>query len=285
MWVWYAFGSALFAGITAVLAKAGLQKTDSSVVTALRTIVVLIFACLMVYITGSQDTIYQIGTKTLVFLILSGTATGASWLCYFRAMQLGNVNQVAPVDKSSTVLTMIFAVLLLQEPLTKVKAVSMILIMAGTLLMIVKQKGVKQSSGHQWLFYAVLSAVFAALTSILAKVGINGVESNLGTAIRTAVVLIMSWLVVFATGKQKQIADVSLRSFAFIVLSGIATGASWLCYYRALQEGPASVVVPVDKLSIVVTVLFSAVFLDEHLKPRAFFGLILLVAGTLILVL
>lgn len=285
MWVWYAFGSALFAGITAVLAKAGLQKTDSSVVTALRTIVVLIFACLMVYITGSQDTIYQIGTKTLVFLILSGIATGASWLCYFRAMQLGNVNQVAPIDKSSTVLTMLFAVVLLHEPLTKIKVVSMILITAGTLLMIAKQKGVKQSGGYQWLFYAVLSAVFAALTSILAKVGINGVESNLGTAIRTAVVLIMSWLVVFAAGKQKQTADVSLRSFAFIVLSGIATGASWLCYYRALQEGPASVVVPVDKLSIVVTVLFSAVFLDEHLKPRAFFGLVLLVAGTLILVL
>lgn len=284
MWIWYAFGSALFAGITSVLAKAGLQKTDSSVATALRTVVVLGFACLMVYITGSQDTIYEISTKTLVFLVLSGIATGASWLCYFRAVQLGNVSQVAPIDKSSTVLSMVLAVLLLHETLDKEKILSMALILAGTLLMAMKQKGVKQPGSSQWLVFAVLSAVFAALTSVLAKVGISGVESNLGTAIRTAVVLVMSWLVVFVTKKQKQLADVDLRSFFFIVLSGIATGASWLCYYHALQEGPASVVVPVDKLSIVITVVFSAVFLDEHMKPRAFLGLVLLVAGTLILV-
>lgn len=284
MWIWYAFGSALFAGITSVLAKVGLQKTDSSVATALRTVVVLIFACLMVYITGSQDTIYEISTKTLVFLVLSGTATGASWLCYFRAVQLGNVSQAAAVDKLSTVLSMILAVVLLHETLDQRKMLSMALISAGTLMMAVKQKGGRQPGSSQWLFYAVLSAVFAALTSVLAKVGISGVESNFGTAVRTAVVLVMSWLVVFVTKKQKQLADVNLRSFFFLVLSGTATGASWLCFYRALQEGPASVVVPVDKLSIVITVLFSAVFLDEQIKPRAFFGLVLLTAGTLLLV-
>ena len=281
MWITFAFGSALFAGITAILAKTGVKNVDSTVATALRTIVVLIFAWGMVFLVGSQAGIYHLTRRTLLFLILSGAATGASWLCYYRALQLGNVNQVAPIDKSSTVLTMILAILILHESVTWLKIVAMVLILVGTMLMITRQKGGVKQSRIGWLFFAVLSAVFAALTSILGKIGIEGVESNLGTAIRTSVVLVMAWMMVLLTGKAPQVGKVSLRSAAFLALSGIATGASWLCYYRALQLGPASVVVPIDKLSILVTILFSRIVLKEKLSGQALAGLILIIAGTL----
>lgn len=283
MWLAYALGSAFFAGITAILAKVGIKRTDSSLATAIRTIVVLIFSWMMVWIVGSQHTIDNISRRTLIYLILSGIATGASWLCYFKALQLGDVNKVTPIDKSSTVLTMILALIFLGEALTVNKMIAMTAIAVGTIMMITKKASSGRAKSHAWLIYALLSALFASLTSILAKIGIAGVESNLGTAIRTGVVLVMAWIVVFATKKQKQLRSITFHDGMFIILSGIATGASWLCYYRALQMGQASVVVPIDKLSIVVTVFFSSVFLNERLTPKAFFGLALIVGGTLLL--
>lgn len=282
MWILLAFASALFAGVTSILAKCGIRKTDSNVATAIRTIVVLLFAWTMVFIVGSQKTISQISPKSLLFLILSGLATGASWLCYFRALQLGDVNKVVPIDKSSTVLTILLALIFLGEGITWLKGAAVVLIAVGTFLMIQK----KESGGERskaWFIYAVLSAVFASLTSILAKVGIEGVESNLATAIRTGVVLLMSWVVVFVTKKQGTVREIPKKELGFICLSGLATGASWLCYYKALQDGLASVVVPIDKLSILVTIAFSYFVFKEKLSKKAFLGLALIVAGTLLM--
>ncbi len=282
MWLVYAAGSALFAGLTSILAKIGIRKTDSTVATALRTVVILFFSWGIVFLIGSQSQISSIDGRTLLFLVLSGLATGASWLCYFRALQLGEINKVVPVDKSSTVLTIILALIFLGEGISLPKACAVLAIAAGIFLMIEK-KDVKEPAGGEkssWLLYAVGSAVFASLTSILGKIGIAGVESNLGTAIRTTVVLVMAWMMVFVTGKQKEIRGISRKELLFIGLSGIATGASWMCYYRALQDGPASVVAPVDKLSVLVTVAFSYVVFGEKLSRRAGIGLALLTAGT-----
>lgn len=285
MWILFAFGSALFAGITSVLAKCGIQKTDSTVATAIRTIVVLVFSWMMVFIVGSQTQILQINGKAWLFLILSGLATGASWLCYFKALQTGDINKVVPVDKSSVILTILLAFLFLGETVSISKMAGMIFIGAGTFLMIEKKETISEQkkNGSKWFFYAVGSAVFASLTSILGKVGITRVESNLGTAIRTGVVLVMAWGMVYVTGKQHQIKEVSKRELIFIILSGIATGASWLCYYRALQDGPASVVVPIDKLSILVTIVFSYLVFGEKLSKKSFFGLAAIVVGTFIM--
>lgn len=286
MWMIYAVGSAFFAGITAILAKCGIKKTDSDVATAIRTVVVLLFSWVMVLITGSAAGITQIDGKTMLFLVLSGLATGASWLCYFRALQLGDVNKVVPIDKSSTVLTILLALIFLGEGLSAAKAVAVVLIGAGTLLMIAKKQPDSQKKEYKnsWLIYAVLSAVFASLTAILGKIGIEGLDSNLGTAIRTTVVLVMAWMMVGVTGKYHQIGKTEKSELRFILLSGLATGASWLCYYRALQEGPASVVVPIDKLSILVTIAFSWLVFHEKLSKKAACGLICIVAGTLLLV-
>ena len=283
MWILFAFASALFAGVTSILAKCGIKQTDSTVATAVRTIVVLIFSWLMVLIVHSQDQLQSLDGRTLGFLALSGLSTGASWLCYFKALQLGDVNKVVPVDKSSTVLTILLAALLLHEPVTPLKGVGVVLIGVGTFLMIERKQSSAAVSGGRWLPYAVGSAVFASLTAILGKIGISGVESNLGTAIRTGVVLVMSWMMVFVTGKQHEVRAISRRELGFICLSGLATGASWLCYYRALQDGLASVVVPVDKLSILVTVLFSRVVFHEKLTRKSGLGLAGIVAGTLLL--
>ena len=284
MWIVFAFGSALFAGLTAALAKCGIKKTDSDVATAVRTVIVLIFSWLMVWIVGSASTITEIGTRSWIFLVLSGMATGASWLCYFRALGLGDVNKVVPIDKSSTVLTILLALIFLGEQITWIKAVAVVLIGVGTFLMIDKKKNSEEKVARRgWLIYAVLSAVFASLTSILGKVGIDGVESNLGTAIRTAVVLAMSWLIVFIKGKQHAVRSIPRGELCFICLSGISTGGSWLCYYKALRDGLASVVVPIDKLSILVSVAFSAVVFHERLRKKAALGLLLIVAGTLLM--
>ena len=282
MWILFAFGSAFFAGITAILAKCGIRKTDSTVATSVRTIVVLLFSWLMVFVVGSQDQLGSIDPNTWLFLILSGLATGASWLCYFRALQLGDINKVVPVDKSSVILTMLLAFLFLQEPITPFGGVGVVLIAAGTFLMIEK-KDVKQKEDQKksWFLYAAGSAIFASLTSILGKIGISGVESNLGTAIRTAVVLLMAWVMVFVAGKAGEVRKIPKNEFGFICLSGIATGASWLCYYRALQDGLASIVVPIDKLSILVTVAFSYFVFHERLSKKSAIGLVLIVAGTL----
>lgn len=281
MWILFAFGSAFFAGITAILAKCGIRKTDSTVATAVRTIVVLLFSWLMVFVVGSQDQLGSIDPNTWLFLILSGLATGASWLCYFRALQLGDINKVVPVDKSSVILTMLLAFLFLQEPITPFGGVGVVLIAAGTFLMIEK-KDVEQKEDQKksWFLYAAGSAIFASLTSILGKIGISGVESNLGTAIRTAVVLLMAWVMVFVAGKAGEVRKIPKNELGFICLSGIATGASWLCYYRALQDGPASIVAPVDKLSVLVTVAFSYFVFGEKLGRKAAVGLVLLTAGT-----
>lgn len=282
MWILFAFGSAFFAGITAILAKCGIRKTDSTVATAVRTIVVLLFSWLMVFVVGSQDQLGSIDPNTWLFLILSGLATGASWLCYFRALQLGDINKVVPVDKSSVILTMLLAFLFLQEPITPFGGVGVVLIAAGTFLMIEK-KDVEQKEDQKksWFLYAAGSAIFASLTSILGKIGISGVESNLGTAIRTAVVLLMAWVMVFVAGKAGEVRKIPKNELGFICLSGIATGASWLCYYRALQDGLASIVVPIDKLSILVTLAFSYFVFHERLSKKSAIGLVLIVAGTL----
>ncbi len=282
MWVIYALGSALFAGGMSILAKIGIKKIDSNLATALRTVVVAVFAWLMVFIVGSQNSISNIDQKSIIFLILSGLATGGSWLFYFRALQIGDVNKVVPVDKSSTLLTMLLSFLLFNEGLTWLKAAAMIIIGVGTYLMIErKDTGADNKKGYKWLIFAFLAAVFASLTAILGKVGIVGVESNLGTAIRTMVVLVVAWLIVLAQGKQREIKNINRRSWIFIGLSGIATGFSWLCFYRALQEGPVSVVIPIDKLSILVTVAFSYFFLREKLNKKPLVGLVMVVAGTL----
>lgn len=286
MWILFAFGSAFFAGVTAILAKCGIRQTDSHVATAVRTVVVLLFSWIMVFLVGSQGDIPAVDAKTWAFLVLSGLATGASWLCYFRALQLGDINKVVPIDKSSTVLTMVLAFLFLQEGLTWLKAASMAAIAAGTYLMIQKKATEQEKTGRRaWLLYALLSAVFASLTAILGKVGIEGVESNLGTAIRTGVVLVMAWVVVFVTGKGQEVRRIPRREMGFLCLSGLATGASWLCYYKALHDGPASVVVPIDKLSILVTIAFSYFVFHERLTRRGAAGLCLIVAGTLAMLL
>lgn len=284
MWILYAFGSAFFAGVTSILAKCGIRKTDSTVATAIRTFVVLIFSWLMVFIAGSQDQIGFIEERDLLFLILSGLATGASWLCYFKALQIGDINKVVPIDKSSTVLTIILAFIFLHEGVSLPKAIGVVLIAAGTFLMIEKKNGGSGSAkGKGWLVYALGSAVFAALTSILGKIGISGVESNLGTAIRTFVVLIMAWVMVFATGKLRSVRNTPKKELGFICLSGLATGASWLCYYKALQDGFASIVVPIDKLSILITIAFSYFVFHEQLSKKSAAGLIFIVLGTLIM--
>lgn len=285
MWVLLAMGSAFFAGITAILAKCGIRKTDSTVATAVRTIVVLAMSFLMVLLVGSIPTIGTISWKSWLFLILSGLSTGASWLCYFRALQLGDVNKVVPIDKSSTILKMLLAMLFLGESITWLKVLCMAAIAVGTYLMIDRKQSVPKKTSKAWVIYAVLSAIFAAATSILGKVGIHDVESNLGTMLRTAVVLGMAWMMVFVTGKRKMVFQTTKKELVFIGLSGLATGASWLCYYKALQMGPASVVVPIDKLSILVTIAFSYFVLREKLSWKSLGGLALIVSGTLALLL
>jgi len=282
MWVLYALASAFFAGVMSILAKIGIKNVDSNLAAALRTVVVVMFAWFMVFVVGFHVSITSINTKSLVFLILSGLVTGGSWLCYFKALQIGDVNKVVPVDKSSTVLTMLLSMIFLGEGITLLKICAMALIGVGTYLMIERKNPVSNdAAGHKWLIYAVLSAVFASLTAVLGKVGIAGVESNLGTAIRTLVVLLMAWGIVFLQGKQNGIRCIDLPSWIFIGLSGLATGLSWLFYYRALQRGPASVVVPIDKLSILVTVVFGYFILNEKLKKKPTVGLIFIIAGTL----
>ena len=282
MWLIMAVLSALFAGLTTILAKCGIKNTDSDIATAVRTIVVLVFSWIMVFVVGSFGTITAIESKSLLFLVLSGLATGLSWICYFKALSMADVNKVVPIDKSSTILTVLLAIILFGETHNlAVKLVGTVMIAVGVFMMIEKKDVAPQENQKGWMIYAVLSAVFAAATSILAKVGITGVESNLGTAIRTGVVLILAWAIVFGKGKHKNIKSISKNELIFICLSGIATGASWLCYYYAIQNGVVSVVVPIDKMSILITVAFSYIFLKEKLKTRSAIGLVLMSMGTL----
>lgn len=285
LWIIAAILSAAFAGLTSILAKCGIKKTDSDLATALRTIVVLVFSCLMVFVVGSQSTLAHINPTSLLFLVLSGLATGASWLCYFKALSIGDINKVVPIDKSSTILTVLLAIICFGETTNLlIKLLATLILAVGIFLMVEKKNSVEKREGNAYVIYAVLAAVFAALTSILAKVGISGVESNLGTAIRTAVVLVMAWGIVFARGKHKGLSLIDRKELVFISLSGVATGASWLCYYYAIQHGLVSVVVPIDKLSILITVAFSYFVFKEKLSPKAFLGLALMVVSTLLMV-
>ena len=280
-WIIAAILSAVFAGLTSILAKCGIRKTDSDLATALRTIVVLLFSWIMVFIVGSHGTIGNISDKSLLFLILSGLATGASWICYFKALSLGDINKVVPIDKSSTVLTVLLAIICFGETSNLVmKLIATVILAVGILLMVEKKKSEANVKSKSYIVYAVLSAVFAALTSILAKVGISGVESNLGTTIRTVVVLAMAWIIVFLKKEHKELKNLDKKELLFISLSGLATGASWLCYYYAVQTGVLSVVVPIDKMSILLTVLFSTVFLKEKLSKKAIIGLAFMCIGT-----
>ncbi len=283
MWVLFAFLSAIFAGMTSILAKCGIKKTDSNVATFIRTLVVLPLSLLMALIVNPNFSLGAVSSKTLVFLVLSGLSTGASWLCYFRALSKGDINKVVPIDKSSTVLTIILAVIFLGERVTVYKTLGVVFIAIGTLLMIEKKDTEKKSEGEGWLIYALLSAFFASLTTILGKIGIEGVESNLGTAIRTAVVIVMSFIMVAFTGKTGEIKKIDKKELGFILLSGLSTGASWLCYYKALQDGEAGIVVPIDKLSILVTIAFSYIVFKERLNKKAMLGLVMIVFGTLVL--
>jgi len=286
-WIIFAFASALFAGATSILAKIGLKGVDPDLATALRIFVVLGFAWAAVFIVGSQNSIGEISTHTMTFLILSGLATGASWMCYFRAVQIGQVSKVSPVDKSSTVLAMILAFIFLGEGFTAWTAVGMCLMIVGTFLMIQRTAASEElpATRRSWFIFACLAAFFAALTSILGKIGIEGVESNLGTAIRTFVVLLMAWLIVIMRKKHRDVKKIRRKNWNFILMSGAATGLSWLCFYSALQNGPASIVVPIDKLSIVVTVVFAFLILKEKISKRAALGLMILTIGTLALLL
>ena len=282
LWLIMAVLSAVFAGVTSILAKCGIKKTDSDVAAALRTIVVLLFSWVMVFIVGSAETIRMISAKSMIFLILSGIATGSSWICYFKALSMGDVKKVVPIDKSSTILTVLLAIICFGEnEHLAVKLICTAILAVGIYLMIDNKEDVGKQENPKWMIYAVLSAIFAALTSILAKIGIDGVESNLGTAIRTGVVLLLAWGIVFARGKDKQLKSLEGKELVFIALSGLATGASWLCYYYAIQNGVVSVVVPIDKLSIVVTIIFSYIVFKERLSKKAIVGLLLMVVATI----
>lgn len=323
MWIVFACLSAVFAGLTAILCKCGIKKTDSDVATALRTIVVLIFAWIMTFVVGSYKDIVTVSAESLLFLILSGLATGASWICYFKALSMADINKVVPIDKSSTVITVLFAIIIFHEtnnlwiklagtaligvgvmltvekkdiksaPATVTAAVTADngIIPTETVLPDVTDKGnlqpapanVKTKRNAGWIVFAVLSAAFAAATSILAKIGIENVESNLATAIRTTVVLVAAWFLVIAKKKTHLIKGIDKKELLFISLSGLATGASWLCYYYAIAKGVVSVVVPIDKLSILLTVAFSCIFLKEKLKLKSAVGLIIMTAGTLLM--
>lgn len=284
MWLAAAILSSVFAGLTAILAKCGIRKTDSDVATAIRTVIVLIFSWLMVFVVGSAGTITQINSRSLLFLILSGAATGASWICYFKALSLGDVNKVVPIDKSSTILSVLLAIICFGETEhLLIKLISTFLLGMGILLMVEKKARSNQVTDRSYILYAIGSAMFAALTSILGKMGITGVESNLGTAIRTVVVLIMAWVIVFMKGKQSQLRRLDQKELIFLFFSGIATGASWLCYYYAIQNGVVSIVVPIDKMSILLTIAFSYFVFGEKLSKRAVVGLCLMTVGTLIM--
>lgn len=283
MWIMLSLGSALFAGVTSIIAKIGIRGINSDTATAVRTIIVLLFSWLIVYISGFAIELKSISVYTMLFLCLSGFSTGASWLCYFKALQIGDVNKVAAVDKSSTVLTMIMAMIFLRESVTPYGIVGIVLIGFGTYMMIERKNTSNIKTSWTWLIYASLSAIFASLTSILGKIVISDIDSNLGTAIRTIFVLFMAWMMVFIKGKAKEVTAIDKKSMAFICLSGITTGLSWLCYFKALQTGPASIVVPIDKLSIVITVILSFIILHEKIHKTAVIGLLLMVTGTLIL--
>lgn len=283
MWILFAVGSAFFAGATSVLAKAGIKSVSSNFATAFRTGVVLIFSWLMVFVVGCQNAVSTITPRALVFLALSGAATGLSWLCYFKALSIGNLSKVVAVDKSSTFLTILLALIFFHEPFHWLTGLGIAVMIVGTALML--EKGDAKKGERGWLFYAAGSAVFAALQSILGKVGVQDMDSTLTTALRTVVVLVFAWAIVLVKKEGGDWKKMTRRDAVLLVLSGITTGASWLCYYRALQTGRASVVVPIDKCSMLFAVALSAIFLKEKQTRRSLLALALVVAGTFMIAL
>ena len=283
MWILFAVGSAFFAGATSVLAKAGIKSVSSDFATAFRTGVVLIFSWLMVFVVGCQNAVSTITPRALVFLALSGAATGLSWLCYFKALSIGNLSKVVAVDKSSTFLTILLALIFFREPFHWLTGLGIAVMITGTALMLEKGDAKKGEKG--WLFYAAGSAVFAALQSILGKVGVQDMDSTLATALRTVVVLVFAWAIVLGKKEGGDWKKMTRRDAVLLVLAGITTGASWLCYYRALQTGRASVVVPIDKCSMLFAVALSAIFLKEKQTRRSLLALALVVAGTFMIAL
>lgn len=283
MWILFAVGSAFFAGATSVLAKAGIKSVSSDFATAFRTGMVLIFSWLMVFVVGCQNAVSTITPWALVFLALSGAATGLSWLCYFKALSIGNLSKVVAVDKSSTFLTILLALIFFHEPFHWLTGLGIAVMIVGTALML--EKGDAKKGERGWLFYAAGSAVFAALQSILGKVGVQDMDSTLATALRTVVVLVFAWAIVLVKKEGGDWKKMTRRDAVLLVLSGITTGASWLCYYRALQTGRASVVVPIDKCSMLFAVALSAIFLKEKQTRRSLLALALVVAGTFMIAL
>ncbi|MCI7095313.1 MAG: EamA family transporter [Clostridiales bacterium] len=282
MWIVAAVFSAFFAGITAILSKCGIKNVNSDVATAIRTSVVLVFAWTIVFVTGAYETLSEIDPRSLIFLVLSGIATGASWICYFKALSLGEVSKVAAVDKSSVIFSVLIAIAVFpaERRLWWVKLICLAAVGAGTWLM-TEIKRSEEKTKTTWFFFALLSAIFAAITSVLSKLGMENVNSDCATAIRTGIVLIMAWLIVFAKKETGLVKEVNKKDLLFLVFSGISTGISWLCYFYAIQHGQISVVVPIDKLSIVITVVFSVIFLKEKASSKVWLGLGLLTAGTL----
>lgn len=284
MWIIMSLMSAFFAGITSILAKCGIRKIGSNVGMAIRTIIILIFSLLIVFISGSFNLIHNITPKSLIFLLLSGVVTGVSWLFYFKAVSIGDLNKVAAIDKSSVVLSILFAIVLFKETdKLLIKLIGIVLILIGTIFMLERKQRYKDIKNNIYIVYAILSAIFAALTSILGKIGIDNIDSNLATLIRTFVILIISWIIIIVTKEYKSIFKIDRRELIFISLSGISTGASWLCYYYAIKNGIVSLVIPIDKLSIVVVVAFSYIFFNEKLSKISFIGLIFIVFGTIIM--
>jgi len=288
-WFLYALGAAVFAGLTTILTKIGLKGVDSHLATAIRTMVVIAFAWIIVFIAGSQGGIMYMDARTWVFLVLSGLATGGAWLCRYRALKFGNVNKVTPIAKTSTILTMLLAFVFLSEPVGWVMVAAMVLMGTGTWLMLELNKKAKtpapvneEKTGKGWLFFAVLAAVFASLTAIFGSVGVNEMDANLWTAMRTVIVALLSWMMVYSTGGQKKIKSVSLKSWVFLILSGLATGGSWLLFYHALKIGNASLVVPIDQLSILLTMGFARLFLGERFTKQSLVGLVILTTGILL---
>lgn len=278
--------AAVFAALTSILAKIGIKNVDSNLATAIRTIVVVIMALIVVLITGQFHAVFDVEGQALIFIVLSGITTGLSWLFFFKALQIGDVSKVVSIDKSSIVMTIILSFIILQEPTTPLVIAGGVIIAIGTFLLIGKNNsGKKEKFSQSYIFLAILGAVFAALTSILAKIGINNeVDSNVATFIRTIVIIIFAWAIVFFQGTVKQMKDITKKSYLFLGLSGMATGFSWLCYFAAIAIGKVSVVAPIDKFSVVITIILSFFILKEKPTRNTMFGAIVITVGTVLLI-
>ena len=278
--------AAVFAAFTSILAKIGIQKVNSNLATAIRTIVVLLMAFIIVVVTDQLDAIFDVTSKALIFFILSGITTGLSWLCFFKALQIGDVSKVVPIDKSSVVITIILSFIILREPVTLFVVIGGVLITIGTFVLIGRaKKKEKVSISQSYILLAILAAIFAALTSILAKIGIENVDPNVATFIRTIVIILFAWGIVIFQGTQKEIKNISRKSMLFLILSGAATGLSWLCYFAAIAIGKVSVVAPIDKFSVVITMLLSFMILKEKPTKNTVLGGIIITIGTVFLIL